>query len=212
VRSVGAQNMNSITSDAIIVFLATVVLTAISAQPLWAQAQSVQVPTEQRELSNILSRYNELHDGAPNSIQRDRIDAQFRSDFCGKIPNGNVSGWIGTVDSIDDHTPDKGIRLRLGVNIFNLGSGPLGIELSLGNYYAYGVNSSNTQPHPPTIIPVGSPLYNAVANLRDGDVVRFSGTFVPYVSPQACYDNNTTYFALVGFTSIQRLGWDIRLR
>ena len=34
---------------------------------------------------------------------------------------------------------------------------------------------------------------------------------IPYVSPKACYDNNTSYFALVRFNSIQRLGYDIPL-
>jgi hypothetical protein len=195
-----------------LIIAATVVVHVFGSQPLWAQTQSVQVPVEQRELSSVLSRYNDLHDSAPNSIQRDRIDVQFRSEFCTKIPRGEVSGWIGSVNSIDDHTPDKGIRLILGVNIFDLRSGPLGIELSLGNYYAYGVNSNNTQTHPPTIIPVGSPLYDIASNLRDGDVVRFNGTFIPYVSPQECFKNNTTYFALVGFTSIRRLGWNIHLQ
>jgi hypothetical protein len=123
-----------------------------------------------------------------------------------------VSGWIGNVDMINDRSPDKGIRLKLSVETFDHRSGPLGIELSLGNDYAYGVFSDNTQPHPPTIIPVGSPLYDIASKLREGDVVRFNGTFIPYVSPQDCFKNNTTYFALVGFTSIQRLGWGILLR
>ena len=191
---------------------ATVVLTVFGAQPSWAQAKTVQVPAEQRELSNILSKYNELHENAPNNIQRDRIDVQFRKEFCAKVPKGDVSGWIGNVDSISDHTPDKGIRLKLSVDTFDKRSGPLGIELSLGNDYAYGVSNGNTQPHPPTIIPVGSALYDIASTLREGDVVRFSGTFIPYVSPQECLDNNTTYFALVGFTSIRRLGWNIHLQ
>ena len=182
------------------------------ASPSWPQAQSVQVPAEQRELSKILSKYNDLHEGAPNNIQRDKIDADFRKEFCAKIPKGDVSGWIGEVWSVDDHTPNKGIRLDLAVHTDDLAIGGLGIELSLGNDYAYGVSRNNTQPHPPTTIPVGSLLYDVVSNLRQGDAVRFSGTFIPYISPQACYDNNTTYFALVRFTSIQRLGWNIHLQ
>jgi hypothetical protein len=125
---------------------------------------------------------------------------------------GQCFGWIGNVDSLDNHAPDKGIRLKLSVDTFDHLGGPLGIELSLGNYYAYGASNSNTQPHPPTIIPVGSSLYDAVSNLGEGDVVRFGGTIIPYVSVQECLNNNTTYFALVGLSSIQRLGWNIRLR
>ena len=48
------------------------------------------------------------------------IDVQFRTEFCAKVPKGDVSGWIGNVDSISDHTPDKGIRLKLGRELINL--------------------------------------------------------------------------------------------
>ena len=95
----------------------------------------------------------------------------------------------------------------MSVNIFDLHSGVLGVELSLGNYYAYGVTGDNTRRHLPTVIPVGSPLYDFAENLRSGDVIRFIGTFIPYISAQACYDNDTTYFAPVHFDSLQRIGY-----
>jgi hypothetical protein len=192
--------------------LMALALSVCLASPLWAQTQSVQVPADQRSLSDILSKYNDLDTAAPNEIQRKKIEAQFRQEFCAKIPRGDVSGWIGEVGSVDDRGPDKNIRLDLGVNIFDLHSGSFGVELSIGNYYAYGVTRNNTQPHEPTEIPIRSPLYDLTANLRSGDVVRFSATFIPYVSAQACYDNNTTWFALVRFNSIQKLGWNIRLQ
>ena len=43
----------------------------------WAQ-NGVQVPAKQRELTHILSKYNDLHESAPNNIQRDKIDLEFR--------------------------------------------------------------------------------------------------------------------------------------
>jgi hypothetical protein len=96
------------------------------------------------------------------------------------------------------------------VHTINLFSGGLGVELSLGN--TYGISERNTQQHSPTIIPVGSPLYELASNLREGDAIIFSGTFVPYTSVQACYDNDTTYFALVSFSSIQKIGYDVDMR
>jgi hypothetical protein len=155
------------------------ILTICSAWALLAQAQdapSVRVPPDQRTLSDILSKYNDLDAVAPNRIQRDRLSEEFRKQFCAHIPTGDVSGWIGAIGSVGDRGPDKSIRIDMGVNVFDLHSGSHGIELSIGNYYAYGVTNSNTQPHPPTEIPVGSPLYEAAANFRRGDVVRFNGT------------------------------------
>jgi hypothetical protein len=178
----------------------------------WSQAQNLHAPAEQRELSDILSKYNDLIDGAPNKIQRDKIEATFRKEFCAKIPRGEISGWIGIVVSVDDRTDDKAINLELEVSTYDLKSGSLGIGLSLGNRYSYGVNSRNTQPHEPTTIPIGSSLYAVASNLRPlVDAVRFSGTFIPYASPQACYDNSTSYFSLFSFTSIQRLAGNIHL-
>jgi hypothetical protein len=170
------------------------------------------VPLEQRELTDILSKYNELYATAANSIQREKVYPAFRKEFCAKIPQGNVSGWIGELITLDDNSPTKGINLRLGVHTVNIFSGGLGVELSLGNKYGYGVSEHNTQPHSPIIIPVGSPLYEVVSNLREGDAVIFSGTFIPYISTQACYDNDTTYFALFSFSSIQKIGYDIDMQ
>jgi hypothetical protein len=178
----------------------------------WAQAQnSVQIPAQQRQLTSILSKYNDLHESAPNNIQRDKIDLDFRRVFCAAIPKGEVSGWIGEIESIDNDTPDKAIRLSMEVSTQDLISGGLGIELSLGNYYAYGVDDKNTQPHGSTVIPVSSPLYNAVSMLRNGDTVIFSGTFIPYSSQQACYDSISyaTYFSLFRFSSVRKIGWGI---
>jgi hypothetical protein len=136
----------------------------------------------------------------------------FKKEFCAKIPQGSVSGWVGEVNSLDDNSPTKGLNLKLGVHTVDLFSGGLGVELSLGNNYGYGVSEQKTQPHPPTIIPVGSPLYEAVSTLREGDAIIFSGTFIPYISTQACYDNDTTYFSLFSFSSVRRIGYDIDLQ
>jgi len=177
----------------------------------WAQTASIKVPADQHVLTAILSKYNERLLNAPNSIGQGKLDAQYRQDFCAHIPQGDVKGWIGSVWSINDREPDKSLRLDLSVSTIDLISGPQGIQLSISNSYGYGVDWNNTASHAPTTIPVGSPLYDTVASLRVGDVIRFNATFIPYVSAQACYNNNTTMFALVRFNFIQRLGYNIRL-
>jgi len=57
------------------VALMALALSICGAPASWPQAQSVQVPAKQRALSDILSKYNDLHYDAPNDIQRDKIDA-----------------------------------------------------------------------------------------------------------------------------------------
>jgi hypothetical protein len=176
-------------------------------------APGIGVPPDQRALSDILSKYNGLDAAAPNRIQQDRIAEAFKKEFCAHIPTGDVTGWIGEISSVDYHGPDKSIRIDMGVNIFDLDSGSYGVELSLGNYYAYGITAANTQPHSPTEIPVGSPLYEMAANLRSGDTIRFNAAFIPYISDAACYDQRgyTTRFAVVRFNSLQKIGWGLHL-
>jgi hypothetical protein len=192
-----------------------VLLAAMSicdAIPSWAQSQkSVIAPAEQRELTNILSKYNDLYESAPNSIQKKKIEPAFRTEFCAKIPEGHVSGWVGEVNSIDNDSPTNGMRLVLSVHTDNIISGRFGVELSLGNRYAYGVTEENTQPHYSTIIPADSPLFEAASTLRSGDAVIFSGNFIPYTSAQACYDNDTTYFSLFLFSTIKKIGYDVTI-
>jgi hypothetical protein len=186
--------------------LAAVIPTLLLAATSFAFAQGVPVPLAQRALTTVLSQYNDREASAPNSIQREKIEPEFRKAFCAKIPTGDVTGWVGEVNSIDDDDPGKGIRLILEVATNDLSSGAYGVELSLGNYYAYGVEEENTRPHSPTVIPVGSPLYDKVATLQTGDTVVFSGTFIPYASREGCYSNDTTYFALIRFSSIRKIG------
>ena len=173
---------------------------------LYPQPQCVVVPPRQKELSSILSKYNILDEKAPNDIQREKLEPAFRKEFCAKIPQGDVSGWIGGVNTIDNRAPNKGINLTLNVETLSTQSGRFGIELTLGNQYGYGISADNTQAHSPTEISVGSPLYNVVANLAEEDTVVFSGTFIPYASIQNCYDNDTTYFSLFRFSYVKKIG------
>lgn len=172
-----------------------------------ALAQAVTVPVQQKKLTEVLSKYNALMGDAPNSIKRDQVRAQYAQAFCAAIPKGSVSNWVGTINTLNNRTPSKGINLMVDISTSSLYSGSLGVVLALGNQYAYGVSDKNTAPHAPTVIPVDSPLYNTVVNLREGDVIYFSGSFIPYASEAACRDtNNTSYVSLFNFTSVKKIG------
>jgi len=177
------------------------------------RAEDVQVPA-QRELTTILTKYNGLHAEAPNNIQEAKVDAAYEKEFCANIPKGDVSGWIGEVDSIDEQSPNGGVRLSLYISTEGLVSGGLGVELSLGNFYAYGVSDENTPQHSQLLIAKNAPLYNVAATLGPGDTVAFGGRFVPFNSPTACYDaiSYATYVSLFQFSSLQKLGYGLTLQ
>jgi hypothetical protein len=197
----------TITAFAASVLLSQVIPSNASAQT----TQSVHVPADQRAFSDLTSKYNKLYDEAPNSIQRDKLEKQYESEFCNHLPTGDVFGWVGSLT----YEPrvvgsQNGIELNLWVHTEDMYSAVTGgnIVLTLDNYGAW----KGLQPHTPTEIPAGSPLYDIATNLRDGDVIRFDATFVPYVSQQACIESRpAAMIGLVRFNSLKRLGWGVRL-
>jgi hypothetical protein len=184
--------------------MATLVVGVCCASLASAQTQNnIRVPSAQRALSNILSKYSRLYDAAPNDIQKSKILSSYRQKFCANLPRGGVSGWVGDVWKINDNTPNKGIYLDMEVSIENLqtsADGALGIGLWLGNS-----DASDS-------LRVGSPLYNTASTLRNGDAVIFSGAFVPFSSPQACFQSlsGSTDFSF-RFSSIRKVGSDLML-
>ena len=191
------------------VFSALLIIGGLFASLSWGQTQGrVRVPADQRALTDVLSKFNERAGDAPNDIQREKVDAEFGRAFCAKRPKGDVSGWVGTIESIDDNNPSKGISLHLGINTQNLYSGPFGVGLWVNNDYGiYG--DAYAHNGPPQLIPVGSPLYNAVSTLREGDTVAFSGTVLQYSTEEACYKDSTVTSLIIRFSSVKKLGHDI---
>lgn len=177
----------------------------LSLASVCAFAQALTVPAQQKKLTDVLSKYNALMGDAPNSIKRDQVREQYYKAFCAAIPKGTVTNWVGMINTLNDRTPSKGINLMLDIHTSSIYSGSLGVMLGLGNQYAYGVSEKNTAPHASTVIPYGSPLYNTVVNLREGDTVYFSGSFIPYASEAECWDNHTSYISLFNFTSIKKI-------
>ena len=204
---IGTVHIVAFTAVVSLLLISIVNLSSASAQT----TQSVQVPAEQKALSDILSKYNDLAAGAPNEIQQKKIRKEYEREFCDHLPTGDVSGWVGEVEAVDDRGAGNSIELTLWVHTYDLHTAPgLGFDivLQVENFGEW----KGLRPHAPTEIPVGSPLYDIAANLRSGDAVRFDGTFVPYVSKEACYDfHPAATVGLVRFKSLKRLGWNIHL-
>jgi hypothetical protein len=170
--------------------------------------QSVRVPEAQRTLSMIV-----LSDIAPDGTPIKKPYPVFEKAICAAIPRIPVSGWVGKVMLLNDY--DKGIgeqdfiegtRLKLDVATSDLSA--LSRALVLVNFYAEQISPSTTQPHPETIIPVGSLLQKTVLGLNEGDTVVFSGSFVPFKSARACYDavDASDYVSMFHFSSIRKRG------
>jgi len=179
-----------------------------------AQTQnSISVPAAQRALSSIETKMMELAQKKGGKADYHPLEKA----FCAAIPRGSVSGWVGKV-------VDMGINeVEMGQENGFTGSAPEGSflmlnvategshELALGNFYWSAVTYSTTEPHPPTIFPVGSPLNTMRLGLRAGDTVIFSGSFVHFNPTRSLPDpctyalNTSDYFSLFHFSSIRKV-------
>ena len=170
------------------------------------------MPPQEAALLNTLSKYNEAYDQAPNEIQQDRVSTEFARRFCAEIPRGTVHDWIGTLETVLPTHHPSGVQITIGLPDRDLYSGSLGIGLSVGNSYGYGVTRDGTTPAGSLLIRAGTPLYHVVSKIPDNDYdrVSFSGRFVPFVSSTACEKaiHYATYFDAIRFYEVRDLGPD----
>lgn len=123
-----------------------------------AQAQAADVPKAQADFMAAMADYAAQYDAAPNDLKRTAL-VKPRADAATKnAPGGKVEKWVGRLDSMGTTKDgqayvtvklDKVTAIRTWSNAFSdKGAG--------------------------TLIPAGSPLYVALADLAQGDVVVFS--------------------------------------
>lgn len=130
-------------------------------------------PADQKPASEL--RFLELIDasaaqynGAVNDIVAHDQRGRRRDALCENFPKPDVRDWIGKITSIEPSMfgATVSIRLKYGANVSTW-------------------NNAISDTIDQTIIPKDSILYNEVAALAAGSMVRFSGTFVP--SAEDCF-------------------------
>lgn len=168
------------------------------------------IPAREAALVNTLSRYNQEYDSAPNDIQRNKMRDNFGHKFCAEIPHRPVHNWVGALDSITPTPRPPGVKITIVLPVRFVDTGSLGIGLSIGNSYEYGITRHRTVPIGSLAIKSGTPLYDAIAKMPDNGRanVLFSGRFVPFVNLAACEKaiHYATYFSAMRFDSVRYLG------
>jgi hypothetical protein len=114
-----------------------------------------------------LEEYKEAYASAPNDIKKSGLFNGARTYEAGffKERKNTIAAWKGWIDDIS--TSKGGGSLRLRVKIGDAGFG--GFKVSFETGYEMDENG----------IPSGSPVYAAVADLKEKDCVIFSGRVKP---------------------------------
>lgn len=117
-------------------------------------------PPDEREVVELIQDARREYDAANHDLQRDAALATRDERICALLGDGRVENWTGQVYEIDSDGQGKGI---LGINI------EPNTQVTTRN----GAFSSAD-----TLIPPG-PLLDRVTELESGQVVTFSGRFIP---------------------------------
>lgn len=127
-----------------------------------AELVAARMPENQKKFLKVMAGAAEQYESAPNELVKSTIDKQRRTDSREFTPSGKLSGWVGVLE-------------RLGTN--GDGNGIVVIRANPNTTFQTW-NNAFSDIEDKTLIPNGSALYNAVAQLAEGTPVTFSGRLV----------------------------------
>ena len=134
----------------------------------------------QKSVLEIVEKFKSKFDEATNDLQRADVRLSRDDAICSVTKGSAVSNWTGVVDSIGGTSEGEAY---LTVRISD--------DVTLETW-----NNGLSDFMDETLIPRKSPLYKIVLGLQEGQLVKFSGKFVP--ADGACLDtmNFTEFFAI----------------
>lgn len=137
---------------------------ATSADHSKAEAAKSPSPETQRNFISTIADYKKRFASASNELQESALKDARGASVIGLLgPQLNVDGWIGTIRRLETNTEGKAaiaIRLSPDVDILT-------------------ANNSLSDMVYPTMIDKSTPVYQTLMNMKVGDQVAVSGTFIP---------------------------------
>lgn len=128
--------------------------------PAWAQ---VPPSAEQRRFVEIVIQAQQEFKRADNAMQKGGAKQRRESALCKLLPEREVAAWTGKVTTIDANSDGKGV---------------LGIEIA-PNVLVKTWNNAFSDIMDKTLIDPSSEVFRAASALKKGQVVSFSGRFMP---------------------------------
>jgi len=134
-------------------------------KPKEPEKPKIVLPQSQLSFIEVVESFYEPYDDAPNELKKSALRTQRKNSIGSILGNRRASEWIGTLKDMQTNSEGKAfIEIKL--------EGAESIVIKTWSN-AFSDIMDNT------LIENGSSLYNAIADLSKGDIVVFSGTFVP---------------------------------
>lgn len=128
-------------------------------------------PSQERAVVELVRDARDEYDSATNDLQKNSALASRDERICALLGDGRVENWTGQVYSIDASSDGMGV---LGINI--------------ESKTQVKTRDSGFADSEGTLIGPG-PLLERVTNLKTGQVVTFSGRFIPDDRGESCFTN-----------------------
>lgn len=134
------------------------------------------LPASERNFIGIVSKAQSDSRHAENDMQKGGVKAQRDRSACSAIGYAQAQDWIGTVKTIDSNSDGKGV---------------LAIEIA-PDVLIETWNNSLSDIGSNTLIEPGSPVFVAASAMKTGQLVDFSGVFVPSSEGSCLWDADLT--------------------
>ena len=147
--------------------VAILALLSSSCQPKQDQQtqQPISLPDKETAFIQAIQSVKAEYDAAPNELRKSAVRTK-RGKLIQKALGGsrNVSDWVGVLSDMETSGEGKAI-LEIKLE---------GTDIQVGTW-----NNSLSDMFDNTLIPQESPIYSAASQLKEGDRIVFSGTFLP---------------------------------
>ena len=141
-----------------------------------APQPAIPLPEDQVKFLQIVKKAQDANRAAANDMQKGGARATREKEICAMLPQLAISNWIGEVYTITSNSDGKGvIELTLAPNVY---------------VKTWSNALSDTLHH--TMIQPGTRLFEKASQFKEGQQVKFSGSFVGDDAEGCLYESSLT--------------------
>lgn len=131
--------------------------------PTETATPKINLPASEIQFLKIINKYATLYADAENELKKSKLWKE-RDAAITTIASRGIIDWVGTIVNMGTNSDGKAyISIKISDNV---------TISTMNNAFSDSLLGSNT------LIPQNSPLYDAIAEMQIGDVVKFSATIV----------------------------------
>jgi predicted nucleic acid-binding Zn ribbon protein len=159
------------------------------------QQTAILLPQDQKAFCDAVTGFISQYNAAPNELKKSAVRVARKQKLQELLPSLQFDGWIGELTDMGT-TSD--------------GSAYIAIKLEGNTIKIQTWNNGASDIEDKTLIPVNTPLFNAISDLKEGIHVKVSGQFVAgeqdYIAEQSITENGsmTEPEFTVHFTKVEK--------